>query len=219
MLFHTLKGGAGFDTWKKFDKELARELCMFFTGKLYSREVISQKQRELCAVASLTVLHRRNEVRAHIHAALNVGATRQEVAEVIFQQVTYGGMPVVVEALEVFTGRCWQERGELPEAEPTGARCGAGRRGRRRRGRPGEVALRYYRGGFEVTIKPDQTPVTQADREAEQAIVGVLGRAFPDYGVPRRGVRRGGPRRTRAGSSIRSTARRTSSAASRSGRC
>src|SRR5437867_8209751 len=80
MLFHTLKGGTGFETWKKFDKELARELSMFFTGKLYSREVISQKQRELCAVASLTVLNRRNEVHAHIHAALNVGATRQEVA-------------------------------------------------------------------------------------------------------------------------------------------
>ena len=46
----------------------------------------------------------------------------------------------------------------------------------------GEIALRYYRGGFEVTIKPDQTPVTQADREAEQAIRGVLGRAFPDWG-------------------------------------
>jgi 4-carboxymuconolactone decarboxylase len=111
MLFHTLPGGAGFDTWKKFDKELARELSMFFAGKLYSREVISQKQRELCAVASLTVLNREHEVRAHIHAALNVGATRQEVAEVIFQQVTYGGMPVVVEALRVFK-EVLEERGE-----------------------------------------------------------------------------------------------------------
>jgi 4-carboxymuconolactone decarboxylase len=111
MLFHTLKGGVGFETWKKFDKELARELSLFFTGKLYSREVISQKQRELCALASLTVLNRRNEIRAHIHAALNVGATRQEVAEVIFQQVTYGGMPVVVEALEVFK-EVLEERGE-----------------------------------------------------------------------------------------------------------
>jgi 4-carboxymuconolactone decarboxylase len=87
---------------------------MFFTGKLYSREVISQKQRELCAVASLTVLNRRNEVRAHIHAALNVGASRQEVTEVIFQQVTYGGMPVVVEALEVFK-EVLVERGEWQE--------------------------------------------------------------------------------------------------------
>src|SRR5262249_29597145 len=110
-LFHSLKGGVGFETWKKFDKELARELSMFFTGKLYSREVISQKQRELCAVASLTVLNRRNEVRAHVHAALNVGATREEAAEVIFQQVTYGGMPVVVEALEVLK-EVLEERGE-----------------------------------------------------------------------------------------------------------
>ena len=110
-LFHSLKGGVGFATWKKFDKDLARELSMFFTGTLYSREVISQKQRELCAVASLTVLHRPHELHAHIHAALNVGATRQEVAEVIFQQVTYGGMPVVVDALDVYAG-VLGERGE-----------------------------------------------------------------------------------------------------------
>ena len=111
MLFHTMKGGVGFETWKKLDKELARELSMFFTGKLYSREVISQKQRELCAVASLTVLNRRNELRAHVHAALNVGASRREVTEVIFQQVTYGGMPVVVEAIEVLK-EVLEERGE-----------------------------------------------------------------------------------------------------------
>ncbi len=117
-LFHTLQGGAGFELWKKFDKQLARELSMFFTGVLYSREVLSQTQRELCAVAALTALHRPNEVRAHIHAALNVGATRREVAEVIFQMVTYGGMPVVVDALEVYA-RVLAERGEpFPAEEP-----------------------------------------------------------------------------------------------------
>jgi 4-carboxymuconolactone decarboxylase len=114
MLFHTIKGGVGFDTWKKFDKDLARELSMFFTGKLYSREVIPQRDRELCAVAALTVLNRRPELRAHLHAALNVGATRQEVTEVIFQMVTYGGMPVVVDALETFKA-VLVERGEWTE--------------------------------------------------------------------------------------------------------
>ena len=113
-LFHTLKTGTGFDLWKRFDKQLARDLSMFFTGKLYSREVISQKQRELCAVASLTVLNRANELHAHVHAALNVGATRQEVAEVIFQQVTYGGMPVVVEGLRILS-EVLKERGEWDE--------------------------------------------------------------------------------------------------------
>src|SRR2546430_15544222 len=73
------------------------------------------------SVASLTVLDRHNELRAHIHAALNVGATRQEVAEVIFQQVTYGGMPVVVEALDVYA-KVLGERGEPFPAEETAAR-------------------------------------------------------------------------------------------------
>lgn len=46
----------------------------------------------------------------------------------------------------------------------------------------GEVAVRYYRAGFDVTLKPDQTPVTQADREAEQVIVERLARACPGCG-------------------------------------
>jgi histidinol-phosphatase len=49
-------------------------------------------------------------------------------------------------------------------------------------GAAGEIALRYYRTGFDVTLKADATPVTQADRGAEQAIREVLGRAFPDCG-------------------------------------
>jgi histidinol-phosphatase len=46
----------------------------------------------------------------------------------------------------------------------------------------GDIALRYYERGVPVTIKADRTPVTQADREAEQAIKAVLRRAFPDHG-------------------------------------
>ncbi|HEV8471708.1 MAG TPA: inositol monophosphatase family protein [Methylomirabilota bacterium] len=46
----------------------------------------------------------------------------------------------------------------------------------------GAVALKYFHGRFDVTLKADHTPVTQADREAEQTIVEMLGRAFPDWG-------------------------------------
>lgn len=42
--------------------------------------------------------------------------------------------------------------------------------------------LRYYRGNFEVELKSDQTPVTVADREAEEIIRGILLGAFPDHG-------------------------------------
>ena len=33
----------------------------------------------------------------------------------------------------------------------------------------GEIALRYYREGFDVSVKPDRTVVTQADRDASLA--------------------------------------------------
>lgn len=43
--------------------------------------------------------------------------------------------------------------------------------------------LARYHGEFDVEIKADQTPVTVADREAEEAIRAVLNRAFPDHGI------------------------------------
>jgi len=45
-----------------------------------------------------------------------------------------------------------------------------------------EEILRYYRGDFEVELKPDQTPVTVADRRAEEIIRERLLSEFPDHG-------------------------------------
>lgn len=43
------------------------------------------------------------------------------------------------------------------------------------------VIRRYYRSGFDVEIKADETPVTVADRAAEAAIKQVLRAAYPDH--------------------------------------
>jgi len=45
-----------------------------------------------------------------------------------------------------------------------------------------EAILRYYRGEFEVELKSDQTPVTIADRRAEEIIREILLGEFPDHG-------------------------------------
>ena len=45
-----------------------------------------------------------------------------------------------------------------------------------------EDIMRYYRGDLEIELKPDQTPVTLADRRAEEIISGILLDAFPDHG-------------------------------------
>jgi alkylhydroperoxidase/carboxymuconolactone decarboxylase family protein YurZ len=70
-------------------------------GNLYARDILTQRERELCAVAALCVLNRANELKSHIIAAVRAGATKAEVAEVLLQMSTYGGMPVCIEGLEI----------------------------------------------------------------------------------------------------------------------
>jgi 4-carboxymuconolactone decarboxylase len=113
LYFHGIKDERPFDLWRSFDKELAKEISVFYTGKLYAREKVPHRIRQLVTVAALTVLERTEELKLHLHAALNVGCTPQEVAEVIFQMATYGGVPVVNAALKAFR-MVLQEKGLWP---------------------------------------------------------------------------------------------------------
>jgi len=110
LYFSGMTGEGAYPLWRIFDKDLAKELSMFFTGKLYAREKIPHRTRQLVAVAALTVLERADELRAHIWAGLNVGCTPEEIAEVIFQMITYGGVPVANQALNVLRN-VLEERG------------------------------------------------------------------------------------------------------------
>ena len=46
-----------------------------------------------------------------------------------------------------------------------------------------ELILSYYNSEFDIEIKADQTPVTVADRGAEQIIRDTIGRAYPEHGI------------------------------------
>jgi histidinol phosphatase-like enzyme (inositol monophosphatase family) len=47
----------------------------------------------------------------------------------------------------------------------------------------GAVVRRYYRATLEVESKADASPVTIADREAEQALRRMIRTAYPDHGI------------------------------------
>ncbi|HXS73937.1 MAG TPA: inositol monophosphatase family protein [Rhodanobacteraceae bacterium] len=47
----------------------------------------------------------------------------------------------------------------------------------------GELIARHFERGVEVELKPDASPVTVADREAEDTIRHLLDRAFPDHAI------------------------------------
>ncbi len=100
LYFKDVKDEKPFDLWRAFDKDLAKDLSLFITGQMYAREKIPHKTRQLVTVSVLTVLSRLDELKLHIQAALNVGCTPQEIAEVMFQTFTYGGIPTVNAALK-----------------------------------------------------------------------------------------------------------------------
>jgi 4-carboxymuconolactone decarboxylase len=114
LYFRGAKGEKPFDLWRSFDKNLAVDMSLFITGQVYAREKIPHPTRQLVTVAALTVLGRTEELKLHIQAALNVGCSKEEVDEVIFQMMIYGGVPVVNQALQALR-QVLKERGEWEE--------------------------------------------------------------------------------------------------------
>lgn len=113
LYFKGVEDEKPFELWKSFDKGLARDLSMFITGQMYAREKIPHTTRQLVTVAALTALSRLEELKLHIQAALNVGCTPREIAEVIFQTAVYGGVPATNQALKTLR-TVLQEKGMWP---------------------------------------------------------------------------------------------------------
>jgi 4-carboxymuconolactone decarboxylase len=85
----------------RVDADWARIITGFVIDGMYSREVLPTSTRELCAVAALTVLQRKEELAAHIRIALASNPPAQ-VREVILQMAVYGGVPVALDGLRTF---------------------------------------------------------------------------------------------------------------------
>ncbi|MEP3846440.1 MAG: carboxymuconolactone decarboxylase family protein [Paracoccaceae bacterium] len=79
-------------------------------GTFYSRGVVDEKTRLLATVAALAALggHTKPQLKVNISSARAVGASREEICEIIYQMTLYGGFPAMINALnaaiEVFEG-------------------------------------------------------------------------------------------------------------------
>ena len=90
--------------------DFAKYLIEFPFGDIYSRSQLDLKSREIGVVAALTALGNATpQLKVHIHGALNVGSTRDEVVEIIMQMAVYAGFPAALNGLfaakEVFAER------------------------------------------------------------------------------------------------------------------
>jgi 4-carboxymuconolactone decarboxylase len=90
--------------------DLAEMTIEWGFGEIVSRPGIDLKTRQLVTIASCVTLgYVQPQLRAHIEGALNVGATKEEIVEVILQVALYAGFAAATNAMllakEVFEAR------------------------------------------------------------------------------------------------------------------
>jgi 4-carboxymuconolactone decarboxylase len=96
------------ESLKEIAPDLARYVIEFPFGDIYSRPGLDLKSREIATIAALTAMgNAQPQLKVHIHGALNVGCTREEVVEVIIQMAVYAGFPAALNGMfaakEVFS--------------------------------------------------------------------------------------------------------------------
>ena len=67
-------------------------------GATWPRGVIDLKTRSLVTIAMLAALKAPQELQGHIRGALNNGATKEEIREVLLHSAVYCGAPAAQEA-------------------------------------------------------------------------------------------------------------------------
>ncbi|HQY45052.1 MAG TPA: carboxymuconolactone decarboxylase family protein [Paracoccaceae bacterium] len=82
---------------------MSKDMMEMWFGKTFNREGLDAKTRLLVTIAALTVLGAQAEpqLTLTIRHALEAGATKREIAEVIYQMSMFGGLPAMTKALEI----------------------------------------------------------------------------------------------------------------------
>ena len=77
----------------EFTRDFQELITRYAWGEIWTRPGLDRKTRSLLTIAILAALGREEELRLHVRATRNTGATRDEVKEVLLQVAVYAGVP------------------------------------------------------------------------------------------------------------------------------
>jgi 4-carboxymuconolactone decarboxylase len=98
--------------WLEIAPDMQGYIVEFIAGDILSRPGLDTKTRQIATVAALTAMATAPaELKMHMHGALNVGWTRQEVVEVILQMAVFAGFPAALNGLAI-AKEVFQEQNE-----------------------------------------------------------------------------------------------------------
>lgn len=91
----------GMEGIKKISPDFWEMIVSFGFGDLYSRKILTLKEREFITLTSLITQGAFEQFKVHLQAALNVGLTKDEIIEIIIQCAGYVGFPKAVQAMGI----------------------------------------------------------------------------------------------------------------------
>ena len=92
-----------------FNREFQRIVTEYCWGEVWTRQVLTNKQRSLNNLCIIAALNRAAEFELHVRGALRNGCTPEEIREVCLMVALYAGIPAANDAhriaLETFRER------------------------------------------------------------------------------------------------------------------
>jgi 4-carboxymuconolactone decarboxylase len=84
-----------------FNRDFQRIVTEYCWGEVWTRNVLSNKQRSLNNLCIIATLNRAAEFEIHVRGALRNGCTPEEIRDTLIQVAVYAGIPAGVEAFRI----------------------------------------------------------------------------------------------------------------------
>jgi 4-carboxymuconolactone decarboxylase len=98
---------ASLEKSNSFTAEFQDLVTRYAWGEMWTRQGLPRHTRSLVTLAMLIALNRGDEFRLHLRGAMNNGATRDQIKELLLQAAVYCGVPAANSAFraaeEVFS--------------------------------------------------------------------------------------------------------------------
>lgn len=96
------------------DPEFMRQLQYLIFGQVFYVGDLTDKKRELITCTILSVLQTLPQLKAHVHAALNVGVNPLELKEAVYQCAPFIGYPRTLNAIQILNEVFIERQIDLP---------------------------------------------------------------------------------------------------------
>ncbi len=95
---HVARATAGIT---EFDRAFQHFITRTAWGGIWTRPGLDRRTRSLLTIAMMACLGHHEELKLHIRASANTGATPEDIAEVLMQVAVYGGIPAANSAFRI----------------------------------------------------------------------------------------------------------------------